>query len=73
MSRQVATSSTVKAGCFVCNGLTAMWTASNAMAVAARHHDATGHSTWADQTLTVRYGAEGPSHPDLFEEATTCG
>ena len=26
------------------------------MAVAARHHDKTGHSTWVEQTLSIRYG-----------------
>ena len=69
MTRPVATSSRVMAGCFVCNGTTAIWTSRNALAVAARHHDATGHQTWADQTLTVRYGADGPTHPDLFQES----
>lgn len=68
MSRHVQTSTTVKAGCFVCNGITVIWTSANAMAVAARHHDATGHRTWADQALSVRYGPEGPTHPDLFQE-----
>ena len=68
MSRTVATSSTVMAGCFVCNGSVAIWTAKNAMALAARHHDATGHMTWADQSLTVRYGTEKTIHPDLFQE-----
>jgi len=56
------------AGCFVCNGSVAIWTAKNAMALAARHHDATGHMTWADQSLTVRYGTEHTTHPDLFQE-----
>jgi hypothetical protein len=28
----------------------------NAMALAAKHHDQTGHPTWADQYLMVRYG-----------------
>ena len=68
MSRTVATSSTVMAGCFVCKGSVAIWTTKNAMALAARHHDATGHMTWADQSLTVRYGTETAAHPDLFQE-----
>ena len=69
MTRVVATSSTAIAGCFVCNGSLAIWTTKNAMALAARHHDATGHMTWADQSLTVRYGTETATHPDLFQES----
>lgn len=45
----------VQAGCFVCAGSDAMWTAPNAMAVAVRHATATGHETWADQVLAVRW------------------
>lgn len=68
MKRVASTSSTVMAGCFECNGSIAIWTAKNAMAIAARHHDATGHMTWADQALSVRYGTETSTHPDLFQE-----
>ncbi|CAH1689335.1 conserved hypothetical protein [Hyphomicrobiales bacterium] len=50
-----STSVNVIAGCFDCNGSEAIWTAKNAMAVAARHAEAKGHKTWADQTLSVRY------------------
>lgn len=32
-----------------------MWTASNAQGVAARHADATGHETWADVILSIKY------------------
>lgn len=49
------TSVSVIAGCFVCNGSDAIWTSKNAMAVAARHASSTGHETWADQSLSVRY------------------
>lgn len=49
------TSVTVIAGYFTCNGSDAMWTSKNAMAVAARHASSTGHETWADQSLSVRY------------------
>lgn len=55
--RKRSTAIRVIAGCFVCFGVEAKWTAANAMATAARHHDATGHETWADQILTVRYGS----------------
>lgn len=68
MKRLARTSSTVVGGCFVCNGSAAIWTAKNAMAIAARHHDTTGHSTWAQQSLFVRYGADTNNHPDLFQE-----
>ncbi|TLX16471.1 hypothetical protein [Rhizobium sp. MHM7A] len=54
-NRRKFSSVTVIAGCFVCNGSEAIWTTANAMAVAARHADATGHDTWADQILNVRY------------------
>lgn len=49
------------AGCFVCNGNDAIWTSANAVAVAARHTDATGHKTWAEQIISTVYfcGADG--------------
>ena len=49
----------MQGGCFVCHGGSAAWTGKNAMAVAARHHDQTGHETWVDQVLSVRYGGTG--------------
>lgn len=46
-------------GCWVCQpDGSLMWQGKNAMAVAARHHDSTGHRTWAEQHLTVHYGAD---------------
>lgn len=44
------------AGCFVCHA-EAPWHGKNALALAARHHDATGHPTWCEQVMVVRYGA----------------
>ena len=44
------------AGCFVCHGGDAHWQSKNCMGVAARHHDATGHPTWVEQVISVRYG-----------------
>lgn len=44
------------AGCYVCHGGESHWESKNALAVAARHHDATGHTTWCEQVLSVRYG-----------------
>ena len=46
----------VIAGCFVCWGSDGHWFGGNAQGVAARHHDATGHETWADVSMSVRYG-----------------
>lgn len=54
--RNKRTTVTALAGCYQCGGMDAIWTASNAVATAARHHDATGHNTWADQTICIRYG-----------------
>ncbi len=34
----------------------AHWFGNNAQAVAARHHDATGHMTWVDIAMSIRYG-----------------
>lgn len=60
--RETYTSRRCFGGCFVCGGSEAMWHANNAQAVAARHHDATGHATWADVALSISYGRaqEGP-------------
>jgi hypothetical protein len=46
----------VVAGCFVCWGSDGHWHSKNAQALAARHHDATGHQTWADVNMSVIYG-----------------
>ena len=46
----------VQGGCFVCYGEDAHWFAPNAQAVAARHHDATGHRTWCEVILSIEYG-----------------
>lgn len=56
MMRRTRTARTCFAGCFVCNGSDALWTSENAQGVAARHHDATGHETWCDVSLMIRYG-----------------
>lgn len=49
-------------GCFQCHGTTTKWWGKNALAVAARHHDATGHSVWCEQVMSVRYGP--PPHDE---------
>ncbi len=45
-----------KGGCRTCHGANIHWDGRNAMACAARHHDATGHPTWVEQTISVHYG-----------------
>lgn len=56
--RETFTSREVIAGCFACNGSEAKWSGPQAQGTAARHHDATGHPTWSDVILSVRYGRE---------------
>lgn len=60
--RSTGTRRDVQAGCFACGGNEAMWTSPNAQGVAARHHDATGHETWVDVYMSIRYGAEPPKN-----------
>ena len=44
-----------------------MWTGSNAQGVSARHHDLTGHPTWCEVNLSIRYGERtaDPQQVDL--------
>ena len=46
----------VTAGCFDCKGTDYIWHSPNAQAVAARHHDATGHTTWVEVYMNLTYG-----------------
>lgn len=48
----------VRAGCFDCHGGEPMWTAKNAQGLAAQHHDRTGHTTWVDVYMCIRYGGK---------------
>lgn len=48
----------VMAGCRECHGEDAHWQSKNALACAARHYDATGHTTWCEQVLSVVYGED---------------
>jgi hypothetical protein len=57
-ARATATSRDVRAGCFVCYGSDARWIGGQAQGTAAQHHDATGHATWCDVYLSVRYGRD---------------
>ena len=44
-------------GCFACRpDGTALGQSKNALALAARHHDATGHPTWYEAVKHVLYG-----------------
>jgi hypothetical protein len=58
--RDTYTSRVLIAGCFVCHGSEARWTHSNAQALAAQHYDRTGHQTWCDIALSIRYGRAAP-------------
>jgi hypothetical protein len=49
-----------RAGCLVCYGEKARWTSANAQAVAAQHHDRTGHATWCDKVEQISYGRHEP-------------
>jgi hypothetical protein len=42
-----------KGGCYVCS---AAWSGGGAQGAAARHHDETGHTTWANVSMLVAYG-----------------
>lgn len=68
--RATYTSRTLVAGCFVCNGSDGIWFAKNAQGVAARHHDATGHTTWCDVGLMIRYGEDRLSQSAHTPEKT---
>ena len=61
--RRTSTSRSVIAGCFVCNGSDYLWSGPSAQGTAARHHDASGHETWADVAMSVRYGSPSDEQP----------
>jgi hypothetical protein len=56
MGRETWTSRDVFVGCFQCNGSESIWHGKNAQGVAARHHDAHGHTTWVAVSMMVWYG-----------------
>lgn len=57
MTRATTRHRETAAGCLVCHGAPAHWTGANAQALAAKHHDRTGHQTWCHIAMTVTYGA----------------
>lgn len=48
---------TVVGGCLECHGTAICWSGPQAIGTAALHHDRTGHMTWCDVMMTIRYGA----------------
>ena len=70
LGRRTARISTAQAGCYVCHGDRVQWTSANAQALAAQHHDRTGHHTWCEIALSVRYGRAAPDDRQIdIEEA----
>jgi hypothetical protein len=58
LDRRTATSRELSAGCFVCHGDQPRWFSANAQALAAQHHDRTGHATWCEVHLSICYGRD---------------
>ncbi|WP_200925659.1 hypothetical protein [Sphingomonas sp. Leaf22] len=58
MTRATTRRRDTTAGCFVCHGDAAFWTSANAQALAAQHHDRTGHQTWCRIAMSVTYGSD---------------
>lgn len=56
-NRPTHVSRDVRAGCRNCQ---ARWSGKNAQAVAAKHHDATGHETWVEVNMAITYGGRRP-------------
>jgi hypothetical protein len=67
LQRRTSNVRDLRAGCFVCHGADARWTSANAQALAAQHHDRTGHPTWCDIAMSIRYGRAGvdPRQTDI--------
>jgi len=63
--RKTYISRTVIAGCFACRGSEAIWSGPQCQGTAARHHDATGHPTWCDVFMSVRYGDDAAAGEQL--------
>lgn len=60
LERQTLAVRELLAGCHVCDGTTARWTKANAQALAAQHHDRTGHATWVKIATDIQYGSVAP-------------
>jgi hypothetical protein len=72
-ARVTLTRRDVTAGCFTCGGSEPLWRGGQAQGTAARHHDVTGHSTWCDVVMAVRYGQMAPDGQQLDIEAAIAG
>jgi len=59
-TRRKATDRVFSAGCRLCHGDRANWTGGNAQALAAKHHDRTGHATWCKIATSIEYGRAAP-------------
>jgi hypothetical protein len=68
MPRKYSYSRVLIGGCFVCYGSDGVWFGPNAQGVAARHHDATGHQTWVDVCMHLRYGEDGLNQTDALDQ-----
>lgn len=73
MTRQTTAKRATSAGCYTCHGEEPKWTGANAQGIAARHHDATGHTTWADVNMHVQYGRPQRDHSQLELEDAIAG
>ena len=74
MTRPTARSRDTLAGCFICHGDAPFWTSANAQALAARHHDRTGHQTWCRIAMSVTYGMDGGDDRQIdIEDAIASG
>lgn len=71
--RNYSYSRTLQGGCFVCHGFDAKWFGGNTQGVAARHHDATGHQTWVDVQMSIRYGKEPDAEPSANAKVKPLG
>jgi hypothetical protein len=71
--RQTVVHREVMGGCFDCHGDRAHWIGAHAQGVAARHHDATGHTTWTDVVMTVRYGQRAIDGDQMDIETAIAG
>jgi len=67
VTRKHRTVTNAKASCRVC---AKTWAGPNAMAVAARHTDATNHATRVEVHMVVEYGEEPENQPGLFDGVT---
>ncbi len=66
--RETYLAKTFTAGCRQCNGLEGIWFKANAQAIAAKHHDKTGHTTWVDVILSFTYGDMDSPYEELLED-----